>query len=97
LLGLHTWCWILALLTLARRFLSRTNRFLKYFSRASYPFYILHFLVMVIIGWYVVQWHLGVAAEFVALSVLTFVATLGSCELLVKRTKVTRFLFGMKA
>jgi len=42
------------------------------------------------------QWHLGEGTEFVVLSVLTFAATLGSYELLVKRTKVTRFLFGMK-
>ena len=95
-LGLHTWCWILAVLALAKKFLSGTNRFLKYASRASYPFYILHFVLMLIIGYYVMQWHLVLTAEFAILSVLTFAATLGSYELLVKRTKVTRFLFGMK-
>jgi hypothetical protein len=51
---------------------------------------------MLIIGYYVMQWHLVLTAEFAILSVLTFAATLGSYELLVKRTKVTRFLFGMK-
>lgn len=95
-LGLHTWCWILTLLALARRFLSGTNRFLKYASRASYPFYILNFLLMVIISHFVVQWHMGMAAEFAALSFLSFAVTLASYELIVKRTKVTRFLFGMK-
>ena len=95
-LGLHTWCWILAVLALAKKFLSGTNRFLKYASRASYPFYILHFVLMLIIGYYIMQWRLVLATEFAILSVLTFSATLGSYELLVKRTKVTRFLFGMK-
>ena len=95
-LGLHTWCWILAALALARKFLSGTNHFLQYASRASYPFYILHFVLMLVIGYYVTQLRLGLAAEFVVLSVLTFAATLGSCELVVKRTRVTRFLFGMK-
>ena len=95
-LGLHTWCWILAVLALAKKFLSGTNRFLKYASRASYPFYILHFVLMLIIGYYIMQWRLVLTAEFAILSVLTFSATLGSYELLVKRTKVTRFLFGMK-
>jgi len=95
-LGLHTWCWILALVALAKKFLSGTNGFLKSGNQASYPFYILHFVLMLVIGNYVMQWHLGLAAEFVVLSVLTFVATLGSYELLVKRTKVTWFLFGMK-
>ena len=95
-LGLHTWCWILALLALARKFLSGTNRFLMYASRASYPFYILHFVLMLIIGYFVVQWRLEISAEFISLSFITFTATLGSYELLVKRTKATRFLFGMK-
>jgi len=95
-LGLHTWCWILALLALARRSLSGTNRFLEYAGRASYPFYILHFVLMLVIGHYVVQWRLQLTAEFVVLSVLTFAATLGSYELVVKQTRVTRFLFGMK-
>ena len=95
-LGLHTWCWILALLALSRRFLSGTNRFLEYAARASYPFYILHFVLMLVIGYYVVQWRLQLTAEFVILSVLTFAATLGSYELIVKQTKATRFLFGMK-
>jgi glucan biosynthesis protein C len=95
-LGLHTWCWILALIAFARQFLSGTNRFLKYASRASYPFYILHFLLMVVISHFVVQWHTGMASEFAAISFLSFAVTLACYELLVKRTKVTRFLFGMK-
>jgi len=96
-LGLHTWCWILALLALARRYLSGTNRFLKYASRASYPFYILHFLLMVVIGHFIFKWHLGMAGEFISLSLITLIATLGCYELLVSRTKVTRILFGLKA
>jgi len=96
-LGLHTWCWILALLALARRYLSGTNRFLKYASRASYPFYILHFLLMVVIGHFIFKWHLGMAGEFISLSLITLIATLGCYELLVSRTKVTRTLFGLKA
>jgi len=95
-LGLHTWCWILALLALAKKFLSGSNGFLKYGNQASYPFYILHFLIMIVIGHFVMQWHLWLAVEFAILVVLTFAATLGSYELLVKRTKVTRLLFGMK-
>ena len=95
-LGLHTWCWILTLLALAKKFLSGTNGFLKYGNQASYPFYILHFGLMIVIGHFVMQWHLGMAVEFAVLVILTFTATLASYELIVKRTRVTRLLFGMK-
>ena len=94
--GFQTWFWILALLGLAGRFLSKSNRFLAYFSRASYPFYILHLTLMVPIGHYVVQWRLGLLGESVLLCMLSFVATIAVYEL-VRRTKVTRFVFGMKA
>jgi len=96
-LGLHTWCWTLALLALARRYLSGTNRFLMYASRAFYPFYILHFLLMVVIGHFIAQWRMGIIAEFISLSFLTFIATLASYELLVNRTKAAHVLFGVKA
>jgi glucan biosynthesis protein C len=104
-LGLHTWCWILVLLALAKRYLSGSGggsriaptRFLKYAGRASYPFYILHFLLMIVVSHFVFRLHLGTSAEFISLSLLTFIATLGSYELIVKRTKVTRVLFGVKA
>jgi len=95
-LGLHTWCWILALMALAKRYLSGTNRFLKYASRACYPFYILHFLLMVVIGHFVTRWRLAMAGEFISLILLTLISTLASYELLIKKTKITRFLFGMK-
>lgn len=39
---------------------------------------------------------MGMAAEFAAISFLSFAVILASYELMVKRTKVTRFLFGMK-
>lgn len=40
LYGFNTWFWIVTLLGLARKYLSKTNRFLQYFNRASYPTYI---------------------------------------------------------
>lgn len=95
-LGIHTWSWILALIALASRYFSGTNRFLNYASQASYPFYILHFLLMVVIGHFFTKWHLEMSVEFITLSLLTFIATVVSYELLVRRTKESRFLFGMK-
>ena len=38
-----------------------------------------------------------VAVEFAALSILSFAVTLAAYELLVRQTKLTRLLFGMKS
>ncbi len=94
--GFHTWFCILAAVGIARRFLRTTNKFLNYFSRASYPFYILHLVVMIVIGHYLVQLRMGVLAEFAILSFLCFTVTIAGFELLVVRFRITRFLFGVK-
>ncbi|MFC1608052.1 acyltransferase family protein, partial [Candidatus Latescibacterota bacterium] len=93
--GLSTWFWILALLGLSGRYLNFNNGFLRYFNRASYPVYIFHLVVMSVIGYYVVEWRTGIILEFFILSVLSFAACI-VCYELVKRTRITRFLFGIK-
>ena len=80
-----------------RRFLNSSNRLLKYFSEAAYPLYILHQTVIVIIGFYVVQRDIATAAKFGIFVLLAFISSLLTYDLVVKRTRVTRFLFGMKA
>ncbi len=96
--GFAGWFTMLALLGYGRLFLSFSNRFLRYFGEASYPLYILHQTVIVVIGFYVVQWGAwaGLGVKFVIVLVVAFVATVVLYDLLVKRTNVTRFLFGMR-
>jgi glucan biosynthesis protein C len=91
------WFLILAMLAYGRRFLNFSNRLLKYFSEAAYPLYILHQTIIVIIGFYVVQWDIATAAKYAIIVLLAFIGSVLTYDLLVKRTNVTRFLFGMKA
>jgi peptidoglycan/LPS O-acetylase OafA/YrhL len=96
LYGFNTWFWLLAALGLSKRFLSYSNGFLRYFSRVSYPWYILHLVVMVVIGYFVRQWGVGTVGEFLLICVLTASGTLFLYELLIVKTKTTRLLFGIK-
>ena len=93
--GLNTWFWIIAILSIASRKLSLTNRFLKYFNRISYPMYIFHLVVISVAGYFITRLRLGILVEFGLICVVTFVICVAVCEL-VKRTPVTRFLFGIK-
>jgi peptidoglycan/LPS O-acetylase OafA/YrhL len=94
--GLAGWLFIIAILGYGRRFLSFSNGFIRYTGLASYPYYILHQTVIVIIGFFVVQWAAGVAVKYVLILVAAVVVTAALYELLVKRFNVIRFLFGMK-
>jgi peptidoglycan/LPS O-acetylase OafA/YrhL len=96
LYGFNTWFWMLAALGLSKRFLSHSNGFLRYFSRVSYPWYILHMVVMVVIGYFVTQWGVGTVGEFLLISLLTVAGTLFLYELLVVNSRTTRLLFGIK-
>ena len=90
------WLFVLAILGYGRRYLRFGNKFLAYTGEASYPYYILHQTVIVIIGFYVVQWQLGVGAKFLVILAAATAVTALLYELLIKRFNILRFLFGMK-
>ncbi|UCD21316.1 MAG: acyltransferase [Chloroflexota bacterium] len=94
--GFVPWFFILALLAYGRRLLNFTNRFLRYFAEGAYPIYILHQTILMAIAFFVVQWSLGVAAKYAIIVALSFAGTVLAYDILVRRTNVTRLLFGMK-
>jgi hypothetical protein len=52
--------------------------------------------VIVVIGFYVVQWEVGTLVKYLVISFAALVVTLLLYDLGVRRAAVTRILFGMK-
>lgn len=94
--GIIGWCWVIGILGLADRVLNFDNRALARLSEAVLPFYILHHTVMYIVGYYVIQWNLGVGWKWITITAVSLAITLAIYEFLVRRVGVLRFLFGMK-
>jgi peptidoglycan/LPS O-acetylase OafA/YrhL len=92
----NTWFWLIAILGFGHVYLNVNSRVLRYLNEAAYPFYILHLPVNTFVGYFVVQWNVGVAAKYLVINVFTILATLAAYDVLVRRTAVTRFLFGMR-
>jgi peptidoglycan/LPS O-acetylase OafA/YrhL len=69
---------------------------LSYLSEASYPYYILHQTLIVAIAFAVVQWDTSLWAKYAAILIGAGFATAVFHELIVKRTRITRALFGMR-
>jgi glucans biosynthesis protein C len=67
----------------------------QYVNEAVMPFYIIHQTVIVVIGFYVVKWRAGVTMKYLLIATATFVVTLFLFEV-IRRTNLTRFLFGMQ-
>lgn len=94
---LAMWCWLLALIGHARARLDFSNGFLRYFTPAVLPFYILHQTVLIVAAYHVLQWGWSIWAAYAFLCVAAAAGSIVLYEVAVRRTRVTRFLFGMKA
>jgi hypothetical protein len=87
--------WVLFLIGYARHWFRHGGPKLRYANEAVYPFYIVHQTVTIAVGYYVLQQPWGIWPKFAVVAVATF---LGSwlCFEIVRRTALTRLLFGLK-
>ena len=92
----NSWFWLAAILGFGSKYLDFNNEVLKYAREAVLPFYILHQTVIVTFGFYIAHWKMGVMVKYLILSALSFTVIIALYDLLIKRVKVLRFLFGMK-
>lgn len=95
LIPIETVSWIIFIVAAGNKYLNKENRTLKYLSAAAYPVYIVHMIFQNLVSLLIFPLSLPVQIKFVLLVILT----LGGCLLtyeVIKRTKVTRFLFGLK-
>lgn len=88
---LNIWLWLLIFVGFAKKHLNFNNSLLKYANEAVYPFYILHQTVIVVVGFYVVEWQASIALKFFVISTATFIITtlLGASILLCNSGKST--------
>jgi glucan biosynthesis protein C len=93
--ALNCWCWILVCIGFGRRHLNRNSPLLQRANEAVYPFYILHQTVLIVLGYYVLQWPATNAAKFCIIVLGTFAGCL-LLYLVIQRFSVLRVLFGLK-
>ena len=100
LFGAAGWCWVLAILGLLDR--PRTGRrspgpVLGHLAVAALPLYVLHQPVVVAFAYGVVGWSAPIAVKYAAIVTASLAVLLVAYEFGVRRTPVTRFLFGQRA
>lgn len=96
--GVLCWSWLVAICGFASHHLRFSNRFLKYANEAVLPFYILHQLVILCVGFYALRLlHTHLWLEYLIIAACSFAIIMVLYELLIKRVNILRVLFGMKA
>ena len=92
----NSWFWLFAILGFASRRLDFNNHVLKYAGEAVLPFYILHQSVIIVIGYFIIDWTAAVALQYLFLTISSFITIMALYELFVRRFNALRFLFGLK-
>lgn len=94
--GSVSWFWVVAILSFAFLSLAFTNRLLDYLNEAAFPIYVLHMPIVTIVGMYVIGFDIPWALKFVLIIAIALALTVGLYDLVVRRFRLTRLLFGMK-
>ncbi|TYB63251.1 acyltransferase [Nonomuraea sp. PA05] len=102
LYGLAGWCALVAILGALDRprpasaSPGRRRGWYAYLAPAVLPLYILHQPIVVAAAYFVVGWRAPILVEYLVIVAVSLALTLLAYDLLVRRTRVTRFLFGMR-
>jgi glucans biosynthesis protein C len=94
--GINTWFWVLGFIGFGSRWLNFTNKFQKYANDACFPYFVLHYLPVTIIGYYIVNQNLSVIMRFSIVNILSIITTLVLYQFLFKKNNFIRVLFGLK-
>src|SRR2546422_3907562 len=90
------WCFVVALIGLAHRFLTSSSAALRYLNESAFSVYVLHQAAIVIPGYFLIRLPVGIAAKFVLLLLISAALTLSVYQWLVRPVAVPRFLLGLK-
>lgn len=91
------WCSIITCLGIAGRYFRFSSRSLTYLNEAVYPLFILHLLVIVVLGYWIVQLDWSVWVKFLVISNMTGPVIVLIYHFLIRPYNVMRYLFGVRA
>jgi hypothetical protein len=69
---------------------------LSYGNEAVLPFYLFHQTIILIVGFFVIRWNIGILPKLLIVTVISFSLILILYALLVKPFNIVRFFFGMR-
>jgi len=94
--NIFTWTWIMVFFGFGRQYLSFGNRLLSWARDASYPVYILHQTVIIVIAYFVISQPWAAWTKFWVVAGATIVVCVVLYEFLLRRVGVLRLAFGIK-
>ncbi|MGD7023681.1 acyltransferase family protein [Rossellomorea vietnamensis] len=81
---------------MADRYLSFSNKLLRYTSEAALPFFILHQPVIVITGFWIKDWSWPMSLKFIFLTVVSFLIIAFIYHFVIRTLPILRIIFGLR-
>jgi glucan biosynthesis protein C len=94
--SIASWSAVVFMLSLGAKYLNFNHKILAYGNEAVLPFYLFHQTIILIVGFFVIRWNIGILPKFLVVTVISFPLILVLYELLVKPFNAVRFFFGMR-
>ena len=88
--------WIFTLFGFGYKHLNKPSRTLRYLSQSAYPIYIIHMVMLYLASWLIFPLDITAFSKFTLVTTFTFVGCFILYELVLRRIKLLRPLFGLK-
>ena len=92
----NVWSWILSIFGFSAKYLNKGSSLLAYRNTAVYSFYILHYTIIVILGFLLMNHPMHVAFKMIIMLTGTYGLSWILYEYLIRRSQILRPLFGLK-
>ena len=96
LIAASGWCWVAFMLFIAMRYLDHDSKALRYGQATLLPFFVVHQPAILLVAYFVVQWDAGLTIKMLVVLLGAFALSIAAVELVIKRIRILRILFGMK-
>ncbi len=94
--ALQIWSIILTIIGFTKKHLNNSSSILQYLNQAVFPFFIIHQTIIVSIGYWIVKLKVSILTKYLLLSICSSIVIYALYEYIIRRAKLTRFLYGMK-
>ncbi len=92
---IFSWSGLIIILFIGYRYLNKDSKSRKFLNELVLPFYILHQTILIFLGFFIIQFNVGILIKYI-LIILSSFASILLLLLIIREENTLRFLFGMK-
>ncbi|WP_138433972.1 acyltransferase family protein [Winogradskyella algicola] len=96
LISIESNSWIFSIFGFCYQYLNKPSKALSYLSKAAYPVYIIHMVVLYLAAKFILPLHLPAIIAFILITIITFIGCYVLYEFVIRRISILRPLFGLK-